>query len=168
VDELDKGLAISLRGPRAEEALAAFRDQMRAWGMPLPPAPPLALDFGLGDYERTGLIECWIANETEAGYCGKYLFVFEGQSCPHHRHKEKHETFFALVGKVLMSFAGGENEMGPGDVLPVAPGQPHGFTGVGGPALLLEISKPCVIDDNYFEDTRIPIGPNYAGGPKKE
>jgi D-lyxose ketol-isomerase len=48
----------------------------------------------------------------------------------------------------------------PGDVLPIEPWDYHCFTGAG-PALLLEVSKPCVIDDNYFEDTRIPIGGNY-------
>ena len=37
----------------------------------------------------------------------------------------------------------------------------HSFTGAG-PALLLEVSKPCIIDDNYFEDTRILIGGNYV------
>jgi quercetin dioxygenase-like cupin family protein len=53
--------------------------------------------------------------------------------------------------------------MAPGDVLPVPPGKPHAFTGVG-PALLLEVSKPCRVDDNYFDDRRIPIGGNYERG----
>ncbi len=38
---------------------------------------------------------------------------------------------------------------GPGDVLPVAQGSPHGFTGIG-PALLLEVSKPCRIADKHL------------------
>jgi hypothetical protein len=54
-----------------------------------------------------------------------------------------------------------ENVMTPGDVLTVQAGNVHGFTGIG-PALLLEISQPCRIDDNYFEDRRIPIGGNAS------
>jgi D-lyxose ketol-isomerase len=49
--------------------------------------------------------------------------------------------------------------MGPGDVLPVEPGRQHSFTGRG-PALLLEVSTPCVVDDNDFADPAIPIGGN--------
>jgi D-lyxose ketol-isomerase len=157
MDELDKGLAISLTGPAREEALRRCREQIRSWGESLPPAEPLVLDFGLGEFERTGLIEFWIANEARAGYCGKYLFLFDGQSCPHHRHASKHETFFVVRGKVTMHLADGDREMGPGEVLAVETGTEHGFTGCG-PALLLEISQPCEIDDNAFRDPRIPIG----------
>lgn len=159
--ELDKGLEIA--APRAvqEEALPRFEDQIRAWDIALPQVPPLVLDFGLGDFYQTGLIEFWIANEMDAGYCAKYLFVFDGQTCPMHRHKEKHETFFLVKGALDVVLSGKPLHMKPGDVLPIAPWNYHAFTG-SGPALLLEVSKPCVIDDNYFEDTRIPIGGNYV------
>ena len=160
MDELDKGLEISLEGAAAEEALAAFKRQMDAWGLAAPPAEPLVLDFGLGDFSAVGLIEYWIANEAEAGYCGKYLFLFDGQKCPLHSHREKHETFFIVKGRVRMNLDGKEIEMKEGGVLPVQTGRTHGFIGMG-PALLLEISKPCLIDDNYFENPRIPIGGNY-------
>jgi hypothetical protein len=33
----------------------------------MPPVDPLVLDFGLGDFYRTGLIEHWVANATSAG-----------------------------------------------------------------------------------------------------
>ena len=159
--ELGKGRAISLKGREANQALREFSQHMRKWNMVMPRVRPLVLDFGLGAFRSTGLIEQWIANEVEAGYCGKYLFVFDGQSCPMHRHRTKHETFFIVCGKVKMTCGGRTRSMGPGAVLAVAPGTIHGFTGVG-PALLLEISKPCFIDDNYFEDARIPIGGNAA------
>lgn len=43
----------------------------------------------------------------------------------------------------------------------VAPqGKAHSFTGVG-VALMLELSQPCGLDDNYFADRSIPIGGNY-------
>jgi N-acetylneuraminate synthase len=92
-----------------------------------------------------------------AGYCGKYLFVFDGQTCPRHRHSVKHETFFIVQGSVRMKLDNDTMILEKGAVLPVEPGQYHSFTGVG-PALLLELSMPCEIDDNDFADTRIPIG----------
>ena len=160
MDELDKALAIAVTGPIGEKARQAFRVQMAAWDMAPPPKEPLVLDFGLGRFDAIGLTECWIANEAEAGYCGKYMFVFDGQRCPMHYHREKHETFFVIRGDVEMTVAGEVRIMHPGNVVPIDPGVLHTFKGIG-PALLLELSKPCVIDDNYFENTDIPIGDNY-------
>lgn len=162
MDELNKALDIALSGPQAEQALADFRRQAAAWGVALPPVSPLVLDFGLGKFAEIGLIEYWIANEAQAGYCGKYLFVFDGQTCPTHRHRRKHETFFLVKGRVRMTLDGVTREMAEGEVLPVSPGQSHCFTGAG-PALLLELSMPCEVDDNYFDDTTIPIGGNWRG-----
>jgi mannose-6-phosphate isomerase-like protein (cupin superfamily) len=157
MDELQKGLDISVRGPVRDDALARFDEQMAAWQIAMPPVEPLVLDFGLGDFEHTGLIEYWIANEVDAGYCGKYLFVFDGQTCPTHHHLHKMETFFLVKGRLTVAMGEQEIQMTPGDVLTVRPGRRHSFTGVG-PALLLELSKPCVIEDNVFADEAIPIG----------
>ncbi len=158
MDELDKGLAISLRGTAAEEALERCRKVLAAWQVAMPDVQPLVLDFGLGDFAGTGLIEYWIANEAEAGYCGKYLFVFEGQTCPLHRHARKMETFFVVKGRLLVNYGERQLVLNEGDVLPVQPGHFHSFTGEGGPALLLELSMPCQVQDNDFADERIPIG----------
>jgi len=163
MDELKKGLSICLpEGATRRAALAAFRRHIRAWGVALPPVPPLVLDFGLGDFARTGLIEYWIANERKAGYCGKYLFVFDGQTCPEHRHQRKHETFFVVKGRVRMRLAGRSKRLAEGAVCAVPPGCRHQFTGVG-PALLLELSMPCEIADNQFSDRR--IGEAHAKPP---
>jgi len=162
MDELRKALDISLHGIEAEKALEAFYNQIRKWNVTMPKVDPLVLDFGLGDFNEIGLIEFWIANETEAGYCGKYLFVFDGQTCPNHHHKGKIETFFIVNGQVNMNYDGSVSIMSPGDVLYVERGKYHSFTGVCS-ALLLELSTPCMIDDNYFENTDIPIGGNYKG-----
>jgi len=161
MDELDKGLAIAISGPPRAAALAAFREQIRAWDVALPPVEPLVLDFGLGAFAKTGLIEYWIANEARAGYCGKYLFVFDGQTCPEHRHRQKHETFFLVKGRVRMHCGSRTLTMHEGDLLQVTPGRKHSFTGLG-PALLLELSMPCEVADNYFTNTHIPIGGNAA------
>ncbi len=162
MDELDKGLSISLTPAASQPYLHAFQEQMEAWEMVMPPVEPLVLDFGLDDFTHTGLIEYWIANEVEAGYCGKYLFVFDGQTCPLHHHQEKLETFFIVKGSVRMEYAGEERILHAGDVLRMDVGNPHSFTGLG-PALLLEVSRPCLVDDNYFADRNIPIGGNFQG-----
>ena len=160
MDELDKALSIALSGDARDRALRAFKEQMEAWGVAIPNVEPFALDFGLGRFESIGLVESWIANEVDAGYCGKFLFVTDGQTCPMHHHRGKHETFYVMEGRVRVMFDGKAIELKKGAHLPVPPGAKHSFTGLG-PALLLELSQPCVIDDNYFEDRKIPIGGNY-------
>ena len=165
MDELERGLRVSMTGPAARRALAACRRQLAAWGVALPRVKPLVLDFGLGRFAEIGLIEYWLANEAKAGYCGKYLFVFDGQTCPEHRHRRKHETFFVVQGRVRMRCGGRTRVLRPGAVVPVPPSRNHRFTGIG-PALLLELSMPCEVADNYFADRAIPIGGNYRGGDR--
>ncbi len=157
MDELKKAEEISVSGKECDDALGEFKEQLLEWGLAMPEVTPIVLDFGLGDFRDVGLIEYWIANDAVSGYCGKYLFVFDGQTCPMHRHKGKHETFFIVKGTVTMEYDGKVFEMNQGDVLPVEQWKYHSFTGKGS-ALLLEISTPCEIDDNYFENKDIPIG----------
>ena len=159
MDELNKGLAISISGAARDTALGRFKQQIALWGLALPLVEPLVLDFGLKDFEHTGLIEYWIANEATAGYCGKYLFVFERQTCPMHRHKLKHETFFLVEGRIEVEYRGRIQVLERGGVLSIEPGFYHRFTGLE-PALLLELSMPCAIEDNYFTNSAIPIGGN--------
>ncbi len=165
MDELEKGLSFGLTGPQRAKALAAFEEQIRAWQMTMPKVEPLVMDFGLGDFRKVGMIEYWIANEAAAGYCGKFLFLFDGQSCPMHFHKKKLETFFVVKGGVRMRYDGSVREMREGDTLLVECNKPHEFSGIG-PTLILEVSKPCSVDDNYFADPRVPYGGNYRGAKK--
>lgn len=153
MQELDQGLKKSLIGEKTDHVLETFHRQMNAWGLSLPPVEPLVLDFGLGQFDRVGLIEYWIANELEAGYCGKYLFVFDGQKCPSHSHRVKHETFFVIHGSLEVVLDGERLVLQPGQVLPVPPGRVHSFQGNGN-SLLLELSMPCHVSDNVFEDPR--------------
>jgi D-lyxose ketol-isomerase len=154
MQEMDKGLDLSFAGAEAERALVAFRQQMDAWQIATPPVPPVVLDFGLGQFDHVGLIEYWIANEIDAGYCGKYLFVFDGQQCPAHSHRTKHETFFTVRGRLRVVLDGKPVILDAGQVLAVAPGHVHSFQGEGN-SLLLELSMPCQVSDNFFEDPRI-------------
>ncbi len=145
---------VELRGPERADALEEVKRQISNWGLTMPPVEPLPLDFGLGRFRETGETEFWIANETDLGYCGKFLFVFDGQTCPYHHHQMKHETFFIVKGSVRMVVDGKERVMREGDLLPMPPGKAHSFTGLG-PALILEVSMPSVLKDNFFENREI-------------
>lgn len=149
-------------GEARAEALAHCLEIITGWGLTMPDVEPLLLDFGLGRFDEIGEIEFWVANEEEAGYCGKFLFVADGQTCPYHAcpersdrsHERKHETFFVMKGAVRMVVDGQEVELGEGDRLVMPPGQRHAFTG-SGPALLLEVSMPSRRQDNFFADRAI-------------
>lgn len=143
---------MQLRGRQRIEALARCEEQMGEWGLKVPAVAPLVLGFGVGDFYRVGLIEYWLANEIEKGYCGKYMFLFGGQTCPAHSHVEKHETFFVVRGELRMTVDGVGRTMSGGDVQAMPPGQVHSFSGIG-PALVLEMSTPCIPRDNRFEDS---------------
>jgi mannose-6-phosphate isomerase-like protein (cupin superfamily) len=147
------------------QAAAAERDRavqrclstIRSWGLTMPPVEPLVMDFGLGKFDEVGEIEFWVANELAAGYCGKFLYVQDGQTCPYHQHHVKHETFYVLKGQVRMIVDEAEKVLKEGDILVMPPGQRHAFTGMG-PALLLEVSMPSIRQDNFFADKRIGDG----------
>ncbi|HCG77357.1 MAG: hypothetical protein COZ37_05255 [bacterium (Candidatus Ratteibacteria) CG_4_10_14_3_um_filter_41_18] len=141
-------------GEKRKEALRKCKEIIESWGIRMPEVKPQVLDLGLGDFYKVGLIEYWIANNREEGYCGKFLFVFDGQTCPYHHHNFKHETFFILKGKVKMVVGGREMVKSQGDVLAMEQKADHSFTGIG-PALLLEVSKPCQPNDNIFENKKI-------------
>ena len=146
--------AVEMQGPEREKALGAIQDQIAAWGLKMPPVTPLPLHFGLHQFMEVGETEFWVANDTEHGYCGKFLFVFDGQTCPYHRHLMKHETFFIVKGTLRMKVGEEERLMHEGDLLAMPPGVGHSFTGVG-PALVLEVSMPSILQDNFFADKRI-------------
>ena len=144
----------TLQGEEKVKALEAIYKQIYEWGLAMPDVDPLPLHFGLNDFYKTGETEFWIANEDDFGYCGKFLFVFDGQTCPYHQHKVKHETFFVLKGKISMNCNGEIKEMKTGDKLVMPTGVAHSFTGIG-PALILEVSMPSIPQDSFFADKNI-------------
>jgi mannose-6-phosphate isomerase-like protein (cupin superfamily) len=149
-----KDFPFQASGDVRQQALDRCRRVIQGWGLTMPEVEPLVLDFGLGRFAEVGEIEFWIANEEEAGYCGKFLFVADGQTCPYHEHNHKHETFFVVKGKVRMVVDQSERVLKEGDTLVMAPRKRHSFTGVG-PALILEVSMPSRRADNFFADMRI-------------
>jgi mannose-6-phosphate isomerase-like protein (cupin superfamily) len=145
-----------ITGEKRQQALSSCLATIRAWGLTMPDVVPLALDFGLGRFDEIGEIEFWVANEEEAGYCGKFLYVQDGQTCPYHQHAHKHETFFVVKGRVRMVIDDQERILAEGDTLVMPPGVRHSFTGIG-PALLLEASMPSTRQDNFFADVNIGV-----------
>jgi D-lyxose ketol-isomerase len=146
---------IELAGEERASVLARCEAQLRHWGLTPPPVIPLVIDFLHGQFHDTGLIEYWVANEEVIGYCGKLLLLFEGQTCPEHRHRRKHETFFVMRGSVTMCCNGALQRLEQGALLAMPPGTAHWFQAVEGPALLLEVSSPSIRGDNTFTDKRV-------------
>ncbi len=72
---------------------------------------PLSLDFGLNRFREIGETESGVANEQGHGYRGKFLFVFDGQTCPCHHHNVKHETFFVVKDRIRMRVGDEERTM---------------------------------------------------------
>ena len=128
--------------------------QVDEWGLRIPDVEYLMVHFGLNDFFKTGETEFWVSNEIEAGYCSKLIFVFDGQTCPYHFHKIKHETFYIVKGKTKMKVDGEDVVKKPGDILAVPTGTRHSFEGMG-PCLLLETSMPSVPGDSFFENKDI-------------
>ena len=58
--ELKKALDICFKGRQATRALARFRTLLRTWELAMPKVEPLVLDFGLGEFAATGLIEYYV------------------------------------------------------------------------------------------------------------
>jgi len=150
-------LDFELRGAERDAALARAAQILSGWGLTMPPGDPLSPHFGLGEFYRIGEIEYWIVNDRQNNYCGKFLFLFDGQCCPSHYHKMKHETFFIVRGTVEMTMDGKVRVLQPGDTLAMPPGTKHTFSALNGPALVLEVSLPSIQYDNVFDDKRIGV-----------
>ncbi len=147
---------ISLQGEEREQALQRIHQIVASWGLKLPDVPPDPLHFGYHDFYRIGETEFNINNNVEQGYCGKFMFMFAGQTCPLHFHRKKHETFFIVKGKVDMELAGKKYLLNQGDRLIVDQFAKHQFTALED-SLILESSKPDLVDDSIFEDQKINL-----------
>jgi D-lyxose ketol-isomerase len=145
---------LELSGPELDDVIERINEKLAEWGLTMPNVQPLALHFGLNRFEEIGETEFWIANEAELGYCGKFLFLFAGQTCPYHHHRVKHETFFVVRGSIHMRAGESRSILREGDRLVMPPGVGHSFTGLG-PALILEVSMPSTRHDNFFADRAI-------------
>lgn len=101
-----------------KESVAWYRKKARACleraGIVITPAEARSIevaDFGLGDFERTGLLLLVYINTDR--YCAKELVLLPGQVCPEHRHPPrgrqdpgKQETFRCRWGRVELFLPG--------------------------------------------------------------
>ena len=145
---------LSLQGNDKEQIVEKIKSVVKSWGLKLPDVPADPLHFGYNNFSVIGETEFNINNNTEQGYCGKFMFLFEGQTCPMHHHRIKHETFFIVKGKVSMVLSRKVHILKQGDILLVNQFAKHKFTALED-SLILESSKPDLVDDSIFEDQMI-------------
>ncbi len=143
-----------LTGKERENALKHCKEAFNSWGLTMPEVQPYPLHFGLNNFKEIGEIELDINNNVEEGYCGKFIFVTEGQTCPFHFHRIKHETFYLVKGKMELETDNDLFMMKQGDIYIMDRNVKHRFTGVED-SLVLECSKPDIITDSIFVDERI-------------
>ncbi len=148
---------IEIKGKEAAGLVKKSHAVLKQWGLKVPAVfPPLVLDFGYGEFARTGHIEYLIANDLKNYYCGKFIFMFKGQTCPFHHHRKKHETFMVVKGSIVMHLKGRDLVMKQGDILPMKQKTGHSFTAREN-ALILEVSLPSLKGDNFFRDKRLGV-----------
>lgn len=83
-------------------------------GWVLPPAPKWDVtDFGLGNFEKEGLLLINLAEEPE--YCEKLMLAEANQVTPAHYHKKKKEDIIARAGSFAIKIWGSnpDNVSGP-------------------------------------------------------
>jgi len=137
-------------------------------------------EFGLGEFERTGLALVVYVNTDR--YCGKELVLLPRQTCPEHRHPTvegqpgKMETFRCRWGRVWLYVEGDrtaelraivpagsedyytvfhEIELNPGDQFTIPSNTLHWFQADDGGAVVSEFSSTSRDESDIFTDPRI-------------
>jgi N-acetylneuraminate synthase len=141
-------------GEDKQRVVEQCRDLFNSWGLTLPDVPACPFHFGLHDFKHMGEVEFDINNNIEEGYCGKFIVIFEGQTCPMHYHRIKHETFYLVKGAVEMEAEGEVLTMKQGDIKIMPQHTKHRFTALES-SLILECSKPDIMSDSIFDDPNI-------------
>ena len=118
------------------------------------------VDFGLGDFERTGLAILVYVNTERV--CAKELVMLPNQLCPEHRHPPvgddpgKEETFRCRSGSVLLHVDGhGEVMLRPGDQFTIPPDTLHWFRAGDEGAVVSEFSTRSRDETDVFTDPLI-------------
>jgi D-lyxose ketol-isomerase len=139
-----------------KEYLKATTDVKKALkdaGIAIPQKAEIEIaDFGLNEYDKTGLGIYLKVNEPE--YCSKWMVLKPKQTCPNHKHKNKKETFFVIKGVVDLTLGNKTIKLKPGDSYTLKKGTYHNFTSKTG-AVIEEASTFDENSDSYFTDKRI-------------
>jgi D-lyxose ketol-isomerase len=160
---------------KRSEVNALIREASEAFathGWALPPNPRWDVtDFGLGDWERYGLVLVNLAEEPE--YCEKLMFAKEGMATPRHFHRKKKEDIICRVGRlqvILWSDGAAVKVDGisrhvpdghsvvleAGSRITLEPGIEHEFAPISAYCLIGEVSTANNdMADNIFEDESV-------------
>jgi mannose-6-phosphate isomerase-like protein (cupin superfamily) len=111
-----------------------------------------------------GYEEIWATNDL---YCSKYMvFPKAGNKFSMHFHKEKDETWHVLNGSFKVRYIDTTNatmieeELQKGSVFYNPPLQPHQLIALEDDSIILEVSTPDSVEDNY----RIAPGDSQSEG----
>jgi D-lyxose ketol-isomerase len=153
--------------------------ERNAWSLP-PKAKWDVTDFGLGDFDKCGLVLVNLAEEAE--YCEKLMYARRDQLTPVHKHQKKKEDIICRVGmlavrlwnkapiesatgdSVSLQVNGELKEIPPGDKLvlksgervTILPGIWHEFYPDSEECIIGEVSTANDdLNDNFFADSRI-------------
>jgi D-lyxose ketol-isomerase len=117
-------------------------------------------DFGLGEFERTGLAIVVYVNTDRV--CAKELVLLPRQTCPEHRHPPvagepgKEETFRCRAGSVHLHVAGyDEVVLLPGEQFTIPPDTLHSFEAGDDGAIVSEFSTRSRDENDVFTDPDI-------------
>jgi len=143
-----------VKEPKKTQIINQIYQITDSWGVNLHNTEGMVVHFGLNRFYEIGETEFLIVNDITNNYCGKFLFVFEGQTCPAHYHKKKHETFFVVKGRIRMAINKEDRVLEEGQMLIMDKNHTHSFTGLTN-SLLLEISNASTRLDNFFDDKDI-------------
>jgi len=159
------------------EAKACF--EKNNWQLPPEPRWDIS-DFGLGEFEKTGLVLINLAEEAE--YCEKLMYCRKNQVTPLHMHVKKKEDIICRQGQLAMelwaghpektakgiSFAlkrngkevavrsGAVIELEAGERVTLIPGIYHAFWGASDECVIGEVSTANDdTNDNFFVNPEI-------------
>jgi D-lyxose ketol-isomerase len=83
------------------QAISNSKDFFEQNGWVLPPNPKWDItDFGLGDFNRIGLVLINLTEEVE--YCEKLMYATKGQTTPAHYHQHKKEDIICRKGELVI------------------------------------------------------------------
>lgn len=143
-------------------------------GWALPPQPRWDLtDFGLGDFERCGLILVNLCEEDE--YCEKLMYARRGMMTPMHHHGQKKEDIICRWGRLKITVEPSDKQwvlkrngesivvskptelvLDPGERVTLWPGMWHEFEPVSEECIIGEVSTYNDDEyDNHFRDPNV-------------
>lgn len=108
LQKLDPALSIMKRST-INQAIKQASNCFEKHHWSLPPSPLWDVtDFGLGKFEKFGLVLINLAEEAE--YCEKLMFAFKNQVTPYHAHKQKKEDIIVRNGRLALLLSEGNPE----------------------------------------------------------